>query len=158
MLRLAGGAAAASLMPFLPVAARAQATGMPKRLLVVFSPMGYLESGFFPSGSENDFQLGETMAALEPHKQSLVYLDGMSLYGGQWFFPDDDNEHGSGMATTFTGSKKEDYATGPSFEQVVADKLYAEHKTPFRAIGLGVNAPNLSGHTSCFFTASQQPV
>lgn len=151
-------AGASALLPFLPVAARAQDASAPKRLLVVFSPMGYLESGFFPSGTTSDFQLGETMTALEPFKQQLIYLDGLNMYGAQWFFPDDDNEHGSGMAMCFTGSRKENYATGPSFEQVIADKLYAEHPTAFRAIGLGVNAPDPSGHTSCFFQASQRPV
>jgi Protein of unknown function (DUF1552) len=120
--------------------------------------MGYLESGFFPTAAGADFQLGETMTALQPFKDKLIYLDGMDLYGAEWFFPDDDNEHGSGMAMAFTASKKENYATGPSFEQVIADKLYADSPTPFRAIGLGVNAPNPSGHTSCFFTASQKPV
>ncbi len=158
ILRLAAGGTAASLLPFLPVGARAQGSGSPKRLLVVFSPMGYLESGFFPSGTLSDFQLGETMTALEPYKQQLIYLDGMSTYGAQYFFPDDDNEHGSGMAMCFTGSKKENYATGPSFDQVIADKVYADSPTSFRSIALGVNAPDPSGHTSCFFKAAQQPV
>src|SRR5690242_5128969 len=144
MLRLAGAGMASSLLPFLPVGARAQGATSPKRLLVVFSPMGYLESGFFPSGSGSDFQLGETMTELEAHKSQLIYLDGMSVYGAQWFFPDDDNEHGSGMAMCFTASKKDDYATGPSFEQVIADKVYAESPTLFKSIGLGVNAPNPS--------------
>lgn len=158
LLSLSTAAGASALLPFLPVAARAQSSAAPKRLLVVFSPMGYLESGFFPTGTTSDFQLGETMTALEPFKQQLIYLDGLNMYGAQWFFPDDDNEHGSGMAMCFTGSRKEGYATGPSFEQVIADKLYTESPTPFRAIGLGVNAPDPSGHTSCFFQASQRPV
>jgi hypothetical protein len=155
---MTGGAMASSLLPFLPVAARAQSAVAPKRLLVVFSPMGYLESGFFPSGSATDFQLGETMTALESFKQQLIYLDGLNMYGAQWFFPDDDNEHGSGMAMCFTASRKDNYATGPSFEQVIADKIYGETPTPFRSIGLGVNAPDPSGHSSCFFRAAQQPV
>ncbi len=120
--------------------------------------MGYLESGFFPSGSASDFQLGETMTALEPYKQQLIYLDGMTNYGAQYYFPDDDNEHGSGMAMCFTGSKKQNYATGPSFEQVIADKVYADSPTSFRSIGLGVNASDPSPHSACFFKASQQPV
>jgi len=158
MLRVAGAATAASLFPFLPVGARAQSAAAPSRLLVVFSPMGYLESGFFPTGSVADFQLGETMTALEQYKSQLIYLDGMSVHGAQWYFPDDDNEHGSGMAMAFTASSKQGYASGPSFEQLIADKLYADHPTQFRSIGLGVNAPEPSGHTSCFFSAAQQPV
>jgi hypothetical protein len=158
LLGAATAGLSSALFPFIPAGARAQAGAAPKRLLVVFSPMGYLESGFFPSGSTSDFSLGETMTVLEPFKNQLIYLDGLSIYGAQWFFPDDDNEHGSGMAMCFTASKKDNYATGPSFEQLVADKLYAEQPTPFRALALGVNAPNPSGHTSCFFSAAQTPV
>lgn len=157
----AAGALGAHLLPFLPSSvrsARAQGMKAPKRLLVVFSPMGYLESGFFPTGSTSDFTLGETQTVLEPFKSKLIYLDGMSLYGAEWYFPDDDNEHGSGMAMAFTASKKEVYATGPSFEQVIADKVYAAEPTPFRSVALGVNAPTPSGHTSCFFTDAQKPV
>ena len=37
------------LAPLVPFAARAQTAAPPKRLLVVFSPMGYLEPSFWPT-------------------------------------------------------------------------------------------------------------
>lgn len=158
-LKLAGGAAASALLPFLPVGVRAAESAAPKRLLVVFSPMGYLESSFWPrQTSDGGFTLGETMTALNDFKSQLIYPDGLILYGASWYFPDDDNEHGSGMAMAFTASKKAEYATGPSIDQVVADHSFAQAPRRFRSLALGVNAPSPSGHTSCFFSGAQKPV
>jgi hypothetical protein len=120
--------------------------------------MGYFENSFWPSGGVTDFTLGASMTALNDFKNQLIYMDGLSVHGAQWNFPDDDNEHGSGMAMAFTASKKEDYATGPSIDQVVADRLFADTPTQFRSLALGVNAPAPSGRTSCFLSGSQKPV
>jgi hypothetical protein len=149
----------AGLLPFVPVAARAANVMAPQRLLVVFSPMGYLEDTFWPTRTpDGGFTLGPTMSALAELKSKLIYLDGLILYGASWYFPDDDNEHGSGMAMAFTGSKKMNYATGPSVDQVVAQGIAAQARTPYKSLALGVNSPSPGGHTSCFFSASQQPM
>lgn len=155
---LAGAGVGTRLLPFLPAAVRA--ADPPKRLLVIFTPMGYLESSFWPKKTPDgsDFTLGETMTALNDFKSKLIYPHGLLLYGAQWYMPDDDNEHGSGMAMCFTGSKKEGYATGPSIDAVVSDHLFATTKTKFKSLGLGVNAPSPSGHSSCFFSKAQTPV
>ncbi|MDX2021472.1 MAG: DUF1552 domain-containing protein [Deltaproteobacteria bacterium] len=153
---LASAGAASRLAPFVPASVRAAEP--PKRLLVVFSPMGYLENSFWPKGTATDFTLGETMTALNPYKSKLLYLDGLMLYGAQWFFPDDDNEHGSGQAMVFTGSKKANFSTGPSVDQAVADHVYGQTPTKFRHLALGVNAPSPSGHSSCFYSKAQTPV
>lgn len=153
---LASAGAASRLAPFIPASVRAAEP--PKRLLVVFSPMGYLENTFWPKGTGADFTLGETMTALNPYKSKLLYLDGLMLYGAQWFFPDDDNEHGSGQAMVFTGSKKANFASGPSVDHAVADHMYAQTPTKFRHLALGVNAPSPSGHSACFFSKAQTPV
>ncbi len=165
-LKWMGSAAAATtlaptLSPFVPLAARAQPTAAPKRVLVIYHGLGYLESSFWPTAgaTPRDFTLGATQRALTPFRDRLIYPDGLLLYGAQWFFPDDANEHGSGGNMTFTGSRKAGYATGPSFEQVLADSFWDAHApvTPFRDIALGVGA-STSQHTACFFRASQQPV
>ncbi|MEM7604538.1 MAG: DUF1552 domain-containing protein, partial [Myxococcota bacterium] len=126
-LRMAAGAGAASLVPFMPRLARGQSEA-PKRVLVVYHGLGYLDESFWPtrgaSGRPNDFTLGDTMRALDDYKNQLIYLDGILLYGAQYFFPDDDNEHASGGNMTFTGSRKDDgdedpntkaFSNGPSF-------------------------------------------
>ena len=156
------------LAPFLPTAAHA--AGTPKRILSVFHPMGYLEHSFWPggarvagddnfaSGGTSDFQLGQTMTALEPWKGKLIFPDGLYLGGVGWMPNEDDNEHGLGMKSTFTGSYSAGFSTGPSIEQVVADFQYAQVKTRFRALGLGVGAGGGGGHSSVFHSKAQTPV
>ena len=148
----AGGAS--RLGPFLPASAYAAAA--PKRILTVFHPMGYLEKSFFPQGTQNDFTLGETMTDLDPWKNKTIFLDGMNLYGIAYFFNFKSNEHGIGEATCFTGAKYDEFggATGPSIDQAVADFQYAQVKTRFRSISLGVNA----GDSSPFYRSSKTKI
>lgn len=151
----AGGAS--RLGPFLPKSVYAAAA--PKRILTVFSPMGYLENSFWPSGAAANFTLGETMSALNPWKSKLLYLDGLMMYGPQWYFPNnDDNEHANGGNMVFTGSKKTGYSAGPSIEQAVADHQYGQVKTQYRALALGVNAGSPNPHTGVFYSKAQTPV
>jgi hypothetical protein len=146
--------------PFVPVSARAADVGPPKRLLLVFHPMGYLEQSFWPTRTpDGDFSLGETQTALADWKNKLIYLDGLIMYGASWYFPDDDNEHGSGAATCFTGSKKQGFATGPSIDQPIADHIMKNNPgLPYRALNLGVRAPSPSGHTNVFVQDGKKPV
>lgn len=150
----AGGAA--RLAPFLPQSV--YGATVPKRILTVFSPLGYLENSFWPTGSGASFTLGETMTALNQWKSKLLYLDGLALYGPQWFFSNDDNEHASGGTMVFTGAKKASFANGPSIEQAVADFQYGQAKTQFRSLALGVNAGAPAPHTGVFFSKAQTPV
>lgn len=160
---LSGAALAPGLLPFVPRAARAQGMASPKRVLCIFHGLGYLENSFWPtpgpSGRADDFTLGETQSALAPHRDQLIYPDGMLLYGAQYFYEDDDNEHGSGGNMTFTASHKEGYSTGPSFEQAIADSFWNadDPVTPYRDIALGISA-GTGEHRSAFFRGDQQPI
>jgi hypothetical protein len=155
---LLSAGAAAPLLPFLPASVRAAEA--PKRLLCVFHPMGYLENDFFPQRtSDTEFTLGPAVAPLGAFKNKLIFMDGLLIYGGDWFFPDDDNEHASGSNMAFTGSLKMGYATGPSIDAAVADSLVRQGvRTPYKSLGLGVNAGSPSPHTGVFFSAAQQPI
>lgn len=154
---LAAAGGASRLAPFLPAAVHAAGT-TPKRILTVFSPMGYLENSFWPSGTGSNFTLGETQTALKPYQSKLLYLDGLALYGPEWYFSNDDNEHSAGGTMVFTGAKKASYANGPSIEQAIADFQYAQVKTKFRALALGVNSGTPAPHSGVFFSKSQTPV
>ncbi len=162
LVRLFGsGAAAAAMAPFVPRSSHAGGNASPRRLLVIYHGLGYLENSFWPtagpSGAADDFTLGATQSVLEPYREHLIYPDGLTLYGAPYYFPDDDNEHGSGGSMTFTGSLKQGYATGPSFEQLIADQWWEQRNTPFRHVGLGVRG-DASEHNACFFRGDQQPI
>ncbi|MEM6293470.1 MAG: DUF1552 domain-containing protein, partial [Myxococcota bacterium] len=158
---LGGSAAAAALTPFVPRSTYAGGSTSPKRLLVIFHGLGYLESSFWPtagpSGTETDFTLGETQSVLEPYRDQLIYPDGLVLWGAPYYFPDDDNEHASGGSMCFSGSLKDGFATGASFEQPIADHFFKTQGGSFRHVGLGVNGV-ATEHHSCFFYGDQQPV
>lgn len=145
------------IAPFLPVSLQA-GQAAPKRILCVYSPMGYLENSFWPTGSSTAFTLGETMTALEPWKRHLLYVDGLTIYGARWFFGGDDNEHGTGSAMVFTGAKKLNYANGPSVDQAIADFQFQKNPTKFHSLCLGVNSGAPNPHNSVFYRKAQTPV
>lgn len=158
----AAGAATAWISPFLPRLARAQNTAVPKRLLVIFSGLGYLEDTFWPkpgpSGRPDDFKLGSTMSALKPFKKQLIYPDGLLNYGHTFWDIQDGNNHKVGGTCVFSGSLREEgLSIGPSFDQVIADHLWRPESPPtrFRSISLGIK-----GGTRCppFHRASKQPI
>ena len=160
-----GTAAASQLMRLMPHAAFAAGVA-PKRLLVVFHPMGYLENSFFPNGEGTSFTLGETQTALNPFKSKLIYVDGiMKGDRPQWLDFETrkkirDNEHGSGINNVFTGSwiaAQGEYSDSASIDQVVANALYAQTKTAFRSIDLSM-ASGGGSHGSAFFAAPGEPV
>lgn len=155
-----GAAAATRLNPFVPISARAQTASMPKRLLVVFTPMGFLESTFWPKVVSDGFVQSQTMSALTPFNKKLIYLDGLGMFGGSFEFQDDDNEHGSGMCCAFTGGKVQGrLATNASVDQVVANALSEKGQSAkYKSIALGVNSGAGGPHRSCFYTGPQQPV
>src|SRR5688500_3537214 len=107
---IAAAGGASRLAPFLPQSVYG-AEVAPKRILTVFSPMGYLENTFWAKGAGSSFMLGETQTALNPFKSKLLYLDGLHLYGGGWGLSND-NEHGGGGNCVFTGSSQKDFANG----------------------------------------------
>lgn len=138
---IAAAGGASRLSPFVP--ASVFAAEAPKRILTVFHPMGYLEREFFPVGTGADFTLGASLKALDPWRQKLVFIDGLTMCGAQYYFNFPSNEHGLGGALAFTGGKYVSDAFGvdsPSVDQAIADFQYNQVKTQFRSLNLGVNA------------------
>lgn len=79
---LAGGLASlsASLTALVPRAARAATD--PKRLLVVFTSMGWLEEHFWPvRRADEDFGFGSnhSNASWQPFKKHLIFPDGLNV-------------------------------------------------------------------------------
>jgi hypothetical protein len=124
-LRGAGGVAIA--LPWLELydrgAVRAQAA-MPlqaQRYLTVFTPGGTVLEKWRPSGTETAPVLSPILAPLEPMKHRLLVLEGIdmkSAVGGI---------HESGIVALLTGtpqsSSNRRYASGPSIDQVLADRF-----------------------------------
>lgn len=167
MANIVGAAAASKLMPLMPRAAFG-ATDAPKRLLCVFSPMGYLENFFWPKGEGADFTLGETQKALTPYKDKLLYINGLmhsahntgdrraERPGVVW-----DNEHGNGIGAIFTGNMKDlqgKYALSESIDQTVAKYLFAQKATAYKSISLSAAGGGPGSHSSPFYSGPGQPI
>ena len=69
-----------------------------QRLVIVFSPNGTIPSAFWPDETGKDFKLKEIMAPLEPFKQRMLVLHGLSnkVRG-------DGDNHMRGMSCLLTG-------------------------------------------------------
>ena len=131
LLRGAGGIALA--LPFLeamtPRRARAGNPPLPKRIVLFFTPNGFVHDSWAPTGSGTSFQLSPVLSPLEPVKNDIIVIDGLEMKRGG---PGDG--HQQGMAHLWTGiellpgdakggdpnSPAAGFSSGPSIDQVIA--------------------------------------
>lgn len=145
---LQGLGVSAAVAPFLPLleSAAGGVEAPPKRLVLVFHPHGTIRENWLPVGGETDFTLPSILDPLEPYRDHLNVIDGLSIVpSGPAGGP-----HTVGPAYLFTGSPMlagNDFmhpsSGGPhgwgshqSIEQAVADVIGTQ--TPFRSLELGV--------------------
>lgn len=140
LLRGVGGVSIG--LPFLeamlrPGESHAAAT-VPLRLLVFYSPGGTLLDKWRPTGTETDFVLSDMMAALNPFKDRLMFLDGLDLSVTSKGVG---HPHSRGMAGVLTGTQLlpgdfdtggggASFADGPSVDQVIAGRISQGLKFP----------------------------
>ena len=167
MLRGAGGLALA--LPFLeamePRSARAGNPPLPKRLILFFTPNGFVHDSWVPTGTEQSFQFGEVLAPLEAIKKDVIVIDGLEMKRGG---PGDG--HQQGMGHLWTGiellpgpSKGGDpnsppagFSSGPSIDQVIA-KAKGLPSRPSFALGVQT-ADNKDAWTRMTYSDANAPV
>ncbi len=114
--------------------ARAASASTPaKQFLAVFQPGGTVRKDangvdkWAPTGSETDFKLSPILAPLAPIQKKLLVIDGPDMLSAVG------EQHQAGIIAFLTGSTQDasnglGYATGPSIDQVLAKRLYANSK------------------------------
>jgi hypothetical protein len=147
LLRHSGGAVALPLLasPWNSpvVQAALNSDGYPKRLLVYYTPNGRIPNTFWPKrNSETDFDL--TGTSLQP---LAAYKDRMQILGGIQMSVARDaagNPHAKGMAGLLTGRSMagNEFATGISLDQELANKLGAGVRLPSLQLGVHSVADN----------------
>lgn len=157
LLRGAGGIGIA--LPFLDAMslsgrkAHAQ-TVAPKRLIVMTGQNGVVPGTWFPSaGGEKDFTLGYSMEPLQPVRDNLIILDGITKM--QRGYDQDGTAHGRGHAGAITGqtcSGKNGIGDGPSIDHVVAEAI--GEGTRFKSILAG----NRNTNYHFFHSGNRSPV
>lgn len=122
----------------------AQAAGPPKRAIFMFSPNGYIEERWVPTGTETSFTFAAdgTLKALEPHIKDIVILDGVSnLAAAPGTGPGDGHQRGMGSMLTGTQllkgpNKGAGLASGISVDQEIVNKLMPPTKLPSLELGV----------------------
>jgi len=119
------------------------AADVTKRAVFMFEPNGYIQEEWVPTGTENDFALGPSLAALEPHIQDIIVLDGVSNLAAKSGGPGDGHQRGMGSMLTgqqlATGPNKgAGLAKGISVDQEMVKQL--QPPTKFPSLELGVES------------------
>ena len=149
-LRPAQAAAAAGGLAVTP-------TGAPLRTAFVYFPNGAIPAAWWPTGDGADFQLGRTLAPLEPlrkHVQVLGGLDHKVAEGG----PDGAGDHARGTGTFLTGVRLKKSATdvraGVSIDQVIARGV--GHLTRFPSLELSCDRGAAAGACDAGYACAYQ--
>jgi hypothetical protein len=126
----------AGTLPFLRAFEAAAQTGQePTRFIFFRHPHGVVKSAWCEAGaSESDFRLGPILAALEPHRQQIMVLDGLTNMAGQ----NTGEPHPLASLLVGIGGGKGRHA-GISLDQLIAREIGkdAARRTPFDSLVLG---------------------
>jgi hypothetical protein len=170
---LRGGLAATAAVPLLDARrATGQDAKSPTRLVVFATPNGTRNSLFWPTGTENDFQLNQITKPLAPYQKKLTFLKGIRLndslqngaLGGTL-----GSEHARGTAGMLTGrplnsgtqfksfgNTTSGWGSGQSLDQYLAQKL--DPPTTFKSLQLGVHVRDTEVRARISYSASNQPI
>ncbi len=125
VLRGAGGVAIA--LPWLEIMGgtrESRAQGEPARRLVsVFAPGGTILEQWTPEGGESDFTLSPILRPFQAVRDSLLVLNGIDMPSAVG------EQNAAGMIAWLTGTSQlqsDQYASGPSIDQVLAPRLSAD--------------------------------
>ena len=134
------GAAATAVTPFLPIAEqKAEAQGVPKRLLLVFYSGGAAVSQDWPMGGETDFTFPPLAQSLSPFKSQMIYFRNLrrGMDGSK-------GSHQGGTGGCWSGQRAVanqgpgPWMTGPSIDRLIIDKI--PQPTPFQTIDLDIQS------------------
>ena len=162
-------AAALPLLSGLPSLRAAEAAAKPKQRLILFlSPNGTLPELFWPSETGENFALKRILAPLEPFKNKMLTLKGLSNK-----VSGDGDGHMRGMSCLLTGKElfpgniqggsdsPAGWCKGISIDQELKNVLQAnpQTKTRFGSLELGVAVPNRADPwTRWTYAGPNQPI
>ena len=169
---LGGALASTATVPLLQAQnAFGGTSGTPKRLLVFFTPNGTRNRLFWPTGTENNFQLNSLTQPLEEFKNQLTFLKGVRLndslqngaLGGTL-----GSEHARGTGGMLTarplnsgrqfksfGNTTSGWGSGQSIDQYLAERFGNE--TTFKSLQLGVHVRDTEVRSRISYRGSNLP-
>ncbi len=168
---LIGGGGIVVSLPFLESLRAYESTNEIKRFVMMFSPQGTIHSRWTPSGTENNFTLPQILSPLEPVKNHITVLSGISNLVAQLLT--NSNGHNRAARTLLTaqpysnsvdesgiilpGSQQQSngLANGPSIDQYIAQKLNAS--IPYQTLNFGIGGANVN-ENQILFSNVNEPV
>jgi len=153
------GAASLPFLLNLQSLVQASPTAPRQRLVIVFSPNGVIPPQFWPDEEGNEFSLKRIMAPLEPFKNRLLTLHGVSdkIRG-------DGDNHMRGIGCLLTGIElytPAGWASGISIDQEISNYLQtkSETQTRFGSLEFGVGVPSRADTwTRMVYSGPNRPV
>lgn len=141
-------------------ASESTSSSIPLRTAFLYVPNGVNVDQWRPSGDEKDFKLGPTLAPLEPFRDSLCVLEGLTLDGGR-AHKDGPGDHARALASFLTAAHPRkthgaDIRAGVSVDQLAARVLGEQTRFPSLEIGCeqGSQAGNCDSGYSCAYSAN----
>ncbi len=152
------GAGVAIGLPMLDAMRPALAAGKaaPKRLAVVYVPNGIIMDAWSPKRSDSGFEFARIMQPLEPHKQDVTIVTGLTNFAGT---KTKGGGHAKASGSFLSGAPPKytagaDVHAGTTFDQWAAQKWAAE--TRVSSLQLGCEDSRMVGNcdtgSSCAYT------
>ena len=134
-LKAAGlGTAACALGSSTKVFGQSIAPAIPRRIVFFHTQQGTLRNLWAPSGSETSFALGELhAAALERHKSSLLFLDGLAMNSNDVDPTGPANAHYAGCTHSMTGVDRQSAAAEHAVDRPV-DRTRNDKSSPLTKV------------------------
>ncbi len=129
------------------------------RTAFLYVPIGVYNAHWWPTaGGEHDFVLGDSLAALEPHRDQIQIIAGLG-HANANANGDGAGDHARASATFLTGMQARktagrDIRVGRSVDQVIAAHAGAGHRLP--SLELSCDAPRLSGNCDSGYSCAYQ--
>jgi Protein of unknown function (DUF1552) len=134
-----------AMVPALTAAANTPAKGV-RRFAVVYHPNGVIYENWLPKGIGREFELSPILAPLEPFREQLVVVTGLSSHQAE-ALGDGGGDHSRATGTYLTGVhvKKSDSVVGNSIsmDQIAAKAL--ERETQLSSLQLTTDDNSLVG-------------
>ena len=134
--------------------------GVPTRLAFVFQPNGVIQSAWFPKTPGEQFELVESLEALESHRSEVMVISGLAQDNGR-AKGDGPGDHARSASTFLTGAHPVKTAganikVGMSADQWVASKIGHLTRMPSLEIGIepGRSSGNCDSGYSCAYSNS----
>ncbi len=149
-----------AMTPALSAASRIATANAPRRIAFVYVPNGIIMKDWTPAAEGTAFEFPRILKPLEPHRQDLMVLSGLTHNTGR-ALGDGPGDHARAAASFLTGihPKKTagaDISLGVSVDQIAAQKIGGA--TRFASLELGCEDGRLVGNCdsgySCAYSNS----